>query len=465
MAAAELPPFTFPRQSSSIRFAEYPYVQSTLPGSYIANSQNQTHTNTRNSHNRSTIINFNYYGKEPSSSTESVDTEETSLDEVRTMPDAGGPSASKRRGSKGDVASLFSQTETIKRNKHAANRRSRYTSAETVMSMSEGECRLVPLERHKVKFPSPHISRQVERYMRTNFFDSAFVIPLWKTSHGYAQDKPIQDEEAKVMTLGDIGYFDKEGGFTVLFNVYKTVEENLRRGHDPPKDFRHYVPPPDQIISRSAQMRAEEYIPLHGDFKESDWPYDTGRDYVFSCESPLSKDAMQAAALSLPDGFTRHVTLVGALAAMQDYFNEHAAAWYNYYSTDIRKRDGLVEGSLKLITTCYTSKTYGAAVFVKQPTQQAEQVFAALYRQSKEEDVYLWERKGVVRTRSGPTPKEMVNNKAEYESQCVAIEVTAIKIRKKSFFVGDPTETMRAQFVAVVNSKSQSSWHNEGLIS
>ncbi|KAF9556167.1 hypothetical protein CPC08DRAFT_725921 [Agrocybe pediades] len=414
MAAAELPPFSFPKQPSSIRFAEYPYVQSTVPGSYIANSQNQTYTNTRNSHNGNTIINFNYYGKEPSSSTESVDTEETSSDE--------------------------------------ANRRSRYTSAETVMSMSEGECRLVPLARHEVKFPSPHISRQVERYMRADFFGSSFVIPLWKTSHGYAQDKPTQDVKARVMTLGDVGYFDKEGGFTVLFNVYKTVEENLRLGHDPPKDFRHYVPPPDQTISRSVQMRAEEYTPLDGDFKESDWPYDSGRDYVFSCESPLSKDAMQAAALALPDGFTRQHTLVGALAAMQDYFNEHAAAWYDYYSTDIRKRDGLVEGSLKLITTCYTSKTYGAAVFVKQPSRQAEQVFAALYRQSKEEDVYLWERKGVVRTRSGPTPKEMVNNKAEYENQCVAIEVTAIKIRKKSFFAGDPTGTMRS-FMQSFSSK------------
>src|SRR4051812_4500180 len=63
MATAELPPFPFPKQPSSIRFAEYPYVQSTVPGSYMANSQNQTHTNTKNCYNGNTIVTFNYYGK------------------------------------------------------------------------------------------------------------------------------------------------------------------------------------------------------------------------------------------------------------------------------------------------------------------------------------------------------------------------------------------------------------------
>jgi len=165
---------------------------------------------------------------------------------------------------------------------------------------------------------------------------------------------------------------------------------------------------------------------------------------------------MEASALALPDGFTRHHTMVGALATMQDYFNDQAVGWYTYYSSDIHKRNGLLKGSLKLITACYTSRTWGGAVFVKEPSKQAQKNFAALYRPKKDEDIYVWEREGVVRTRSGPTTKEMKNNKATYESQCVAIEVTTIKVRQRSFFdlTGNVPSAMRS-FVQSISSKIQ----------
>ncbi|KAF4615003.1 hypothetical protein D9613_002461 [Agrocybe pediades] len=346
------------------------------------------------------------------------------------MPDAGAPA--ERSPTEGDSMSSSShiqRSNTIKKHKVApsiGSRRSRYTSAETVMSMSEGECRLVPLPRRQLKFQSPHISRQIEQYMRTDFFGSSFVIPLWRTSQGNISDR-VEDRKARVISLGDVGYFDKDAGFCVLFNVYKTFEENLSIGYDPPTCFRHYVPPPGKAISSTLIMRGEEYQPLHGDFKESDW-FSDKRDYFLACETPLSKDSMQATALALPDGCIRHHTLVSALATMQDYFNEQAMGWYDYYSSDVHKKDGLVKGSLKLITACYISRTYGAAVFVKEPSKRAEQAFAALCRQRKDEDVYSWERKGAVRTKSGPVPAELVNNKAAYESLCVAVEVTAIKV-------------------------------------
>jgi len=116
--------------------------------------------------------------------------------------------------------------------------------------------------------------------MRTDFFGSSFVIPLWKTSQEFISNK-IKDHKARVITLGDVGYFDREGGFEVLFNVYKTAEENLAIGYDPPDNFYHYIPPPGKIYSRSIPVKEGEYIPLHGDFKESLWPYDRSK-YV-SC--------------------------------------------------------------------------------------------------------------------------------------------------------------------------------------
>jgi len=163
---------------------------------------------------------------------------------------------------------------------------------------------------------------------------------------------------------------------------------------------------------------------------------------------------MEASAIALPDGYTRHQTVVAALAAMQDYFNDQAVGWYSYYASDIHRKNGLLKGSLKLITTCYTSRTWGAAVFVKEPSREAQRIFAALYRLKTNEDIYSWEREGVVRTRSGPTTKEMKNNKATYESQCVAIEVTTIKVRQRSFFdlSGDVPSAMRS-FVQSISSK------------
>ncbi|KAF9556163.1 hypothetical protein CPC08DRAFT_104974 [Agrocybe pediades] len=448
------------KQPSSIRFVDYPYpyMPSSIP--YMNGSQNHTNNTTTNSCNGNVFKTYNnfYYGrKDTPSRTESFSTEDSTVkDHTRSseMPDAGAPT--ERSPTEGDSMSSSShiqRSNTIKKHKVApsiGSRRSRYTSAETVMSMSEGECRLVPLPRRQLKFQSPHISRQIEQYMRTDFFGSSFVIPLWRTSQGNISDR-VEDRKARVISLGDVGYFDKDAGFCVLFNVYKTFEENLSIGYDPPTCFRHYVPPPGKAISSTLIMRGEEYQPLHGDFKESDW-FSDKRDYFLACETPLSKDSMQATALALPDGCIRHHTLVSALATMQDYFNEQAMGWYDYYSSDVHKKDGLVKGSLKLITACYISRTYGAAVFVKEPSKRAEQAFAALCRQRKDEDVYSWERKGAVRTKSGPVPAELVNNKAAYESLCVAVEVTAIKVRKQTFFSDDAPGTMHS-FIQSFSSK------------
>jgi len=139
-----------------------------------------------------------------------------------------------------------------------------------------------------MKFPGQGISRQVERYMRTDFFGSSYVIPLWKTSQGFISNR-LKDHKARVMTLGDVGYFDKEGGFEVLFNVYKTVQENFAIGYDPPSNFHHYTPPPNMVFSVSLPVKGEEYIPLHGDFQESLWPYDGSRYVAFPIISSSSR--------------------------------------------------------------------------------------------------------------------------------------------------------------------------------
>lgn len=157
------------------------------------------------------------------------------------------------------------------------------------------------------------------------------------------------------------------------------------------------------------------------------------RNSVYSYETVSTREALHGAALTLPDGFIKSEIQNNTLGAMQSYFNEQAAGWYQYYASDIRKRHGLDKGSLKLINTCYTSKTWGAAVFIKPSTQNPDYIYAKLHRINENEDIYGWEKHDIVSAMSGPSTVEMTNNRALYESQCFAIQVVAIKVRKPSF--------------------------------
>jgi len=119
---------------------------------------------------------------------------------------------------------------------------------------------------------------------------------------------------------------------------------------------------------------------------------------------------------------------------MQDYFNDQAAGWYAYFSSNLHKKQGLVKGSLKLITSCYVSRTWAGATFIKPPSNETERIDLALRRLSKDEDVYEWEQHEIVSTGLGPSTQEMKRNKVLSDGQCVAIEVTAIKTKKRSLF-------------------------------
>jgi len=72
--------------------------------------------------------------------------------------------------------------------------------------------------------------------------------------------------EGRVMKLGDVGYFDREGGFEVLFNIYKTAEENRKLGYDPPHNFAMYEPPPNSLLTRSI-LKSGKWVKLIGDIK------------------------------------------------------------------------------------------------------------------------------------------------------------------------------------------------------
>ncbi|KAF9475521.1 hypothetical protein BDN70DRAFT_772199, partial [Pholiota conissans] len=65
-------------------------------------------------------------------------------------------------------------------------------------------------------------------------FSSNSVIPLWSPSPGI---ELVPEEWKHHVNVGDVGFFNDEGGFDTLFNIFLSREENISRHHSPPEDF------------------------------------------------------------------------------------------------------------------------------------------------------------------------------------------------------------------------------------
>lgn len=74
--------------------------------------------------------------------------------------------------------------------------------------------------------------------------NAVHCVPLWNPSFGFEDGKP-----ARCVQLGDVGYFDKNGTFVSIFNIYLSEDENRQEGFLPPK-FQQY-PELRRILSRT----------------------------------------------------------------------------------------------------------------------------------------------------------------------------------------------------------------------
>lgn len=92
-------------------------------------------------------------------------------------------------------------------------------------------------QNQKGKIPfHPDTLPHIRAYMSSVFnFDDETLIPLWKPRR---RQFPVGLTD--VGMVGDVGYFDAEGGFYSLFNIFLTEEENENYGYSPPTDFKEY---------------------------------------------------------------------------------------------------------------------------------------------------------------------------------------------------------------------------------
>jgi hypothetical protein len=100
--------------------------------------------------------------------------------------------------------------------------------------------------------------------MLSDFFNSASerVVPLWSPSPGISAPESFKKTN---VCVGDVGFFSKEGGFEVLFNVFLTIDENKALEFDPPDDFVPYLP--RFKVSKISEISKENYTPCFGDFE------------------------------------------------------------------------------------------------------------------------------------------------------------------------------------------------------
>jgi hypothetical protein len=96
----------------------------------------------------------------------------------------------------------------------------------------------------------------VQAYMKSDFFVSNTAIPLWDPYPG-----------VNSASVGDVGFFTRDGGFEVLFNVFLTHTENKKLGFDPPDGFEPYGPVGFyQDVSKITRVSCTSYFPYRGDF-------------------------------------------------------------------------------------------------------------------------------------------------------------------------------------------------------
>jgi len=101
-------------------------------------------------------------------------------------------------------------------------------------------------------------------YMRTRFFLSKFAIALWDPSPNMNLSPQLRERNIQ---LGDVGYFNMEGGFDILFNIFTSTEKNIDL-FDPPPQFVPYIIPSGMQMDRRNHITARNYIPSSGPFVE-----------------------------------------------------------------------------------------------------------------------------------------------------------------------------------------------------
>jgi len=100
-------------------------------------------------------------------------------------------------------------------------------------------------------------------YMQSELFYNENVIPLWSPSPGMNSPEKFQETN---ICVGDIGAFNDEGGFDVLFNIFLSSVDNTAHGFSVPDNFEPYPAGISGEVSSVVPLSGADYRPCCGGF-------------------------------------------------------------------------------------------------------------------------------------------------------------------------------------------------------
>lgn len=163
---------------------------------------------------------------------------------------------------------------------------------------------------------------------------------------------------------------------------------------------------------------------------------------------------LDASLLLLPSGSCKHSIIESRMTYLRAYVNTHAESWCKFY-TSRSKGQMIPKGSLKMVTTCYTSRVWALASYSSGDLVQPKGIYAKLFKVKEDRDLYHWKCSPGVISNTGPTTEEMKDDRALHENQCVALEVHSIQIEKKR--VGSAIQSIYRTFSNLSMGGSRSS--------
>ncbi|KAF8956736.1 hypothetical protein BDZ97DRAFT_1849668 [Flammula alnicola] len=274
----------------------------------------------------------------------------------------------------------------------------------------------------------------------SHLFSSRIAIPLWKPSPSLS--KPTQNWRRNVY-IGDVGFFNNDGGFETLFNVFETKEQNRSRRCEPPENF---VPYPKDLSEAAIDLEpvrrfGENQMKIYGFMKDATKSGDNS-EYLATIRLPTGRYDAVCTALHAINGFTKITISQAEEGSLIDYIRRQQTGWYEALENRLHGR------SLTVISTSYRASSWAIAAATKSSREKKIGMARLSWEKVKvgdrTRDNYFWSTSDDILTKNGPSPdylqriESYFRNSSGHESdrdeieECHVVAVEAFHLQEKT---------------------------------
>ena len=262
--------------------------------------------------------------------------------------------------------------------------------------------------------------------------------PLWIPQPNIRLPIPYR---AKGVCIGDVGTFNKFGGFDFLFNICRTRDDPINP-EELPDNFAPIDPPLNPIdILEFRAFNSGSWLasPSIAESQTGDQTPCVYPSFLFFILLMLhyrglifKSSASEGAILTMPDG-ANHEDL-GNVTKFQDYVTAHAANWYKFVNGP-RGREAQ-NGDVHVVVGCDKATSWGMATFAKTSSTPGQRSdfrlkFRPLQSQHNACTAYVWEHSGAadVGGRAGPEPGENEElGETPLRNQCLFMDTLTVTL-------------------------------------